>query len=82
MPKAIELIKEAIRIEPENFNAHKKIANYMFQDGLKDEAIDYLKEYFNKCSILHKSSALDQIAVLLKKNKNIKRRTIPCIRRR
>lgn len=66
---AISLIKQAIDKEPEYFAARKKLANYMFQAGQKDEAIDYLINYSNYSDIFHKSESLDQVAILLKKDK-------------
>lgn len=66
---AISLIQQAIDKEPEYFAARKKLANYMFQAGQKDEAIGYLINYANGSDIFHKSESLDQIAILLKKDK-------------
>lgn len=66
---AISLIQQAIDKEPEYFAARKKLVNYMFKAGQKDEAIGYLIDYSNGSDIFHKSESLDQIAILLKKDK-------------
>lgn len=69
--RSIDLIRKAINIDPSNFAAHKKLANYLFQAGKRSEAIDYLYKYFLKAEVFYKSATLDQIAVLFKKEKRV-----------
>lgn len=69
--RAIEKIKEAIKIESNDINAHKKLASYLRLAGQFNEAVDYLLFYSNNCSNLHKSATLDHLAGLYKLEKNI-----------
>jgi len=72
--KAIKLIQKAIQIDNEegyeNFQAHIKLANYLFKSGETLKAIEYLKEYSSNCDKLNKSGALRHISYLYKKMKD------------
>lgn len=68
-PGAILKIREYLREYPQDPSAQKKLASYMFKNGDEIEAIQYLEDYFPTCDILSKSTILEHIAVLYKRQK-------------